>query len=430
MESVLSFLQANRLTIRGMMVGFIILVLMIPMAQISELVRERQDRQRQVSAEVSNRWASNQTINGPILIIPYLELSPDQKNMFKKLAYFLPAELDFDVKVTPQIRHRSIYKIIVYQSEVMIKGRFDSLNLDRLNLAESSILWNEASLCLGLSDFRGIEEQVQLKWDGQTHSFESGAATNDIVENGLKINLPYRELKSKPHTFSIQMHIKGSQNLSFVPSGKTTQVHMQSTWPDPSFTGSFLPGDQAKITAAGFEANWKVLDLNRNFPQQFKDTKYDVLSSSFGVDFLQGSDHYSKTTRSVKYALLFIGLTLALYYFIEIFQKKRVHAFQYVLVGLSLCIFYTLLLSVSEYIPFDGSYLIVSMAIIIMVYLYTGSVFGSRRIAGIFSGILALLYGFIYVLIQLQDWALLLGSIGLFVILALVMYYSRKLDLS
>ncbi len=429
METLNSFLHKNRMTIRGMMVGFIILLLMIPIVQISELVREREGRHQEVSREISSKWATHQTINGPVLIIPYLELSP-LKTMEKKSAYFLPAELNMEVEVTPQVRRRSIYEIIVYQSQLQLNGRFDSLNFQSLNVAPELILWDEAFLCLGMTDFRGIEEQITMQWDDtkQVYPFEVGAAVNDFIDNGLKVNLPYQELAKSSHQFSIKLQIRGSENLSFVPTGKTTKVHMVSTWPHPSFTGSFLPTDQAKITTTGFTADWKVLDLNRNFPQQFKNIKYDLSNAPFGVNFLQGSDLYSKTSRSVKYAFLFISLTFAMYFFIEIFQKKQVHAFQYVLIGLALCVFYTLLLSISEYLNFDLAYLIAAVAIITMVAWYTGSVFGSGKIAALFSGVLTLLYIFIYVLIHLQDWALLLGSVGLFAVLACVMYYSKKID--
>ena len=433
-NTINAFLIKNRITIRGLMVAFIILILMIPMSNVSSLVHEREGRYHEVSAEISSKWATHQTINGPVLVIPYLELS-SQKVMERKLSYFLPQSLNIDIDVKPQIRRRSIYEVVVYQSEIKLAGVFDKLNIQSLNILESNVLWDEAFINLGLTDFRGIEDQVIMSWDdpldsvkNQEFIFEVGAVGNDFITTGLRIPMPFLNLRNNSHTFDIKMKLRGSENLAVVPTGKTTLVNMKSTWAHPSFTGSFLPTDKAKINEHGFEANWKVLDLNRNFPQLFKDTKYDLTNASFGVNFKQGSDLYSKTTRSVKYAFLFISLTFAAYFFIDIFQKKQVHAFQYVLIGLALCIFYTLLLSISEYLNFDLAYIIASSAIIGMVALYTAAVFENRRIAAMFSGVLILLYGFIYVLIQLQDWALLLGSIGLFLVLALVMYYSRKVD--
>ena len=217
-----NFFKKNQLTLRGIMVGFIILVLMIPMANISSLVQERQNRQTEVSQEVSNKWASNQTINGPVLIIPYIELSLDQKNTFRKLAYFLPSDLNAAVLVTPQTRHRSIFDIVVYQSKVIVTGKFDSLNISTLNIPTTAILWNEAFICLGLTDFRGLEDQINIIWDTQQYTFEVGAPMNDFIPNGLKVNIPYHSLTSSQHSFSLELGLRGSQNLSFVPTGKTT----------------------------------------------------------------------------------------------------------------------------------------------------------------------------------------------------------------
>ena len=433
-NTIQSLIQKNRITIRGIMVGFIILVLMIPVLNVSSLIQERSMRQQEVSREISSKWAGQQLIQGPVLVLPYLELSP-QKTMERKLSYFLPDDLNIHVEVKPQIRQRSIYEIVVYQSEIKMTGQFGKPDIKHLNLSEDHILWDEAFINLGLTDFRGIEDQIIMTWDGdrkdsvvQRLTFEVGAAGNDFISNGLKLSMPYKQLQQETHSFDVTMRLRGSENLSFLPSGKTTLVDMTSSWPHPSFIGSFLPSDPARISATGFNAHWKILDLNRNFPQAFKDTKYDLNNTVFGVNFLRGSDLYSKTSRSIKYAFLFIALTLALYFFIDIFQKKQVHAFQYVLVGLALCIFYILLLSISEYLSFDLAYLVASSAIVLMVALYTRSVFGSSRIAALFGGVMILLYGFIYVMIRLQDWALLMGSIFLFVVLGLVMYYSKRIN--
>jgi len=205
-------------------------------------------------------------------------------------------------------------------------------------------------------------------------------------------------------------------------------VHLSSNWKNPSFDGNFLPVTTPVVNDKGFTADWKVQHLNRNFPQSWKNESFDFKPSQFGITLLQPVDAYSKTERSVKYAILFVALTFGLYFFIEIIQQKQVHPVQYVLVGLALSIFYTLLLSVSEYLPFNLSYLIAALATAALITLYTRSIFNTWRIASLFGGLLAMLYGFIFILIQLQDGALLFGSIGLFVLLAIVMYYSRKID--
>jgi inner membrane protein len=225
----------------------------------------------------------------------------------------------------------------------------------------------------------------------------------------------------------MQIKLKGSEQLHFIPMGKTTEVSLTSAWSDPSFNGNFLP-EPYQVNETGFTASWKILHLNRSYPQEWKDKSFDLGGSSFGVSLLQVGDTYSKTERSVKYAILFVTLTFLLYFFIEILQKKKVHPLQYVLVGLAIIIFYTLLLSISEYLGFNAGYFISATATVLLITAYTKSMFRDWKIVIVFFLVLSALYGFIFALIQLQDGALLFGSIGLFIILAIVMYYSRKIE--
>ncbi len=205
-------------------------------------------------------------------------------------------------------------------------------------------------------------------------------------------------------------------------------MHLKSNWTNPAFTGNFLPSQPAVINEKGFTAEWNILHFTRDIPQLWKEGKPNIEANAFGVQLLQGVDGYAKTMRAVKYALLFIALTFCLYFFIELLKKKLIHPLQYVLVGLALCIFYTLLLSFSEYIQFGWAYLIASAATIGLITSYTQSIFRNWAITAAFFVFLSALYGFIYILIQLQDGALLFGSIGLFILLAVVMFYSKKID--
>jgi inner membrane protein len=425
-----NFWSANRITIKGIIVGFLILALMIPTLFVMQLVQERSSRKNEVANEISSKWASAQTIVGPFMVIPYLEYRDTDGKITstRKLAYFLPDQVAINGVLYPEFRHRSIYEIVVYNSEINISGNFTSVSPESLNIAPKDLLLNEAYICVGLSDFRGIEDQLNLEWNDSNFVFNAGA-TNEIVTNGLGVALPGAELISgKPQKFSLKLHLKGSEKLYFTPVGKTTSVHLVSTWSNPSFEGSFLPVNSELGNNKGFTADWKVLHLNRNYPQSWKDAKYDVFESGFGINLLQPVDSYSQTMRSVKYAILFIALSFALYFFIEIRQKKIIHPVQYVLMGLALCIFYTLLLSISEYLRFGLAYFISASATILLITLYSKTLFSTWKIAILFGASLSILYGFIFVLIQLQDNALLFGSIGLFGLLAVVMYYSRKID--
>lgn len=427
-----NFLSANRLTIKGCIVGCLILVMLIPSLFIMNLVTERSDRQKEASAEVSAKWAESQAIAGPLLVIPYREAVQDADGKVSDLtryAYFLPEHLKIDGKLLPEIRHRSIYKIVVYRSNITLEGDFAPLHPENLNIAPGALMLSEAYICFGLNDFRGIEDQLAIRWNDNAYIFNAGLPDKRIIATGLNapVSLTMEDL-SRTNKFSIRLNLRGSERLSFTPVGRTTNVHFTSDWKNPSFDGNFLPVTTPVIDNNGFTADWKVQHLNRNFPQSWKNESFDLKPSQFGITLLQPVDAYSKTERSVKYAILFVALTFGLYFFIEILQKKQVHPIQYVLVGLALSIFYTLLLSVSEYLPFNLSYLTASLATATLITLYTRSIFNTWRIAYLFGGLLIMLYGFIFILIQLQDGALLFGSIGLFILLAVVMYYSRKID--
>jgi inner membrane protein len=427
MEFKNPFGPSAQITLRGLWIGFIVLVLMIPTFQVNDLVRERQQRQIEAGTEISRLWSSAQTITGPFIVIPYLQLSADQKNYERKNGYVLPDVLKINTNITPEIRHRSIYDVAVYSSEIELSGSFDHVSIEKLNIDSTKIFWKEISVQTGITDFRGIADPIFIEWNGKAHAMEGGVVANSVIEKGVQAPIKWPEVLSK-NTFKLTLRLKGSEQISFVPLGKSTEAKVKSNWKDPSFGGAFLPSVPAVINEDGFEAQWKILELNRNYPQLFKDATFPIAESAFSITFKQLSDLYSKTERSVKYAFLFIALTFAMYFFMELVLKSKVHSIQYVMVGFALCLFYLLLLSISEYLGFDKAYLISTIAIVSMVGLYTSHLFKQKKSAFAFTSIIVLLYSFIYLLIQLQEKALLIGSISLFILLGIVMYFTRNLD--
>ncbi len=421
------------LSIKGLTVAFLTLLLLIPTLFISNLIRERLDRQEAVRQEVYSKWASEQTLTGPILVIPYMESdleNLDQKEKYKrKLLYFMPETLDIQGEIFPHQRHRSIFDVTVYQAGLNMKGTFSPIDIASLGISADQLLLNESCIFLEISDFRGVEEQLKIHWDDRDLSLGNEAVSSGLSDHvlGSPVKITYEDLQ-QIHNFSMNIKIKGAENLMFAPIGKTTSTHLTSSWTNPSFIGNFLPNNPAEVTDSGFVADWKILHLNRPFPQVWKGNTYNLKSASYGVKLLNSTDSYAKTERSIKYAILFIALTFALYFFIEVLNNKKIHLIQYALVGMALCVFYTLLLSISEYLNFNLAYLIASLATIALISFYTQSAFGSWKTAALFTTVLSGLYGFIFILIQLQDGALLFGSIGLFVLLAIIMYYSRKID--
>ena len=426
---------STNLTLRAVIVFILILVLMIPMIFVGELVRERLSRQGEVKREVSSKWAENQRVTGPILIIPYKGAPVKDKNnnitgYEIDHLYILPNELNISGTMTPHTRHRSIFDVTVYQANLAISGNFEPLDTKNLQIPIENMYFEDAQLYMGISDFRGLEEQVIIKWEKSSLEFTAGSLySNRFMDKGLFTPVSINEDNLKERTnFSMNLKIKGSEDLFFTPLGKTNNTRIASTWTNPSFKGNFIPNNPADINPDGFDAEWNILYLNRSYPQIWKNRTYELYDSQYGICLLQSVDSYAKTARAQKYAILFIALTFAIYFFVEILQRRRVHPVQYALVGVALCIFYVLLLSLSEYLSFNLSYAIASLSIITMITLYTKSAFANNKVALVFGAILSLLYLFIFILIQLEDKALLFGSIGLFAILAAAMYYSRKID--
>jgi inner membrane protein len=428
MDNSESFYDNNRLLIKALLIGFLTLLMLIPASIITNLVQERQTRQAQVVAEVSSKWAASQTVTGPVLIVPYTYTyngpGPATQTIRKTL-HILPESLRITGSVSPEVRKRSIYQVMLYKGDLRLEGTFAP---DRhLSLVDSAVVdWSKARLLIGVTDPRGLEEEVMLTWPDGTRKFEAGVPANGAITNGLSVPVAFDPTTGA--SFSVSLKLRGSTALAFTPVGKSTEVSLKSSWQHPAFDGSFLPDTTAAIGDKGFNAHWKVLSSSRTYPQAWKDNKVDLLSSAFGVRLVQPADGYAKTERSIKYAILFIALTFAIFFFLEIFQKKQVHPLQYLLVGLALCIFYSLLLSISEYTGFNIAYAISSLATVSLIGMYVWSVFHNGITALSFAATLGGLYAYIYSLIQLEDYSLLFGSIGLFLILAILMYFSRKVD--
>lgn len=417
-------------TLKLFSIAILVLLLLIPTAMIKSLIRERESTHESAINEVSSKWGNEQTVTGPIITIPYKKIFIEKnKEPITQIEYahFLPDELNITGEITPETRYRGIYKVVVYNTQVQITGKFPYPEFADWNIAPENILWNESFVSLGIPDMRGIKDTINLQWANLTQpfAFNPGISTKDITGSGVSVRVPLE--KQTPLTFSFNLNLNGSKKLNFIPLGKETNIKLSSKWTNPSFDGAFLP-DKREVSDTGFTASWKILHLNRNYPQEWRGAAYDVTNSQFGVTLLLPVDEYQKSMRSAKYAIMLISLTFIVFFFFEILNKRRIHPFQYILVGLALCIFYTLLLSLAEHITFNYAYIVAGIATILAVTLYSKSVFKTGLPTILMGLILVILYGFIFVTIQLQDYALLLGSIGLFVVLVVVMYLSRKIN--
>lgn len=437
--------SGSKLMIKTIIIGFIILILQIPKSYVEDLIHERESRQTEAVNEVSSKWASKQNITGPVLVVPYYESDSVQRTRTRHYTYFLPDQLNVSSTLNPIEKYRGIYKVMLYTSAIQLSGSFNNLDIQKFNINPSNIAWNEAFVKLSLSDLKGLNEELKLKWNDKDLTFSPQASESKLSTDALTapLNLSNAEDVRGVH-FSGQINLNGSQELLFTPVGKSTNIDLKSTWPHPSFTGNSLP-QTTNITNSGFQATWKSLAHKRNYPQQWIDDAYyintkdntvpdgsnnNIITSSFGTDLFVPVNAYQKTTRSVKYAMLCILLTFASFFLVETANRKSIHPFQYGLIGIALILFYTLLLSFSEYIGFNYSYLIAFIATIGLIGWFVKSILSSSRLTTLLVVILTLIYTYIFTILQLQDYSLILGSIGLFITLAVIMHFSKKIQWS
>lgn len=414
------------LTIKLVLLAFLGLLLLVPLQMIKEIIMERQSNAEKVKKELSDQWAAKQCFSGPVINIPVRTVpSEKDENSVTRIWHILPENLNISGIIKPEIRYRGIYQSVVYDSELKIKGYFVIPAED--NLKNHEVLWNEAYYTVGISDNRGLKGKIVLKTDSTELEAEPGVRDNDIYQSGISFISPVLIPGSKV-SLDMSINLSGSEGLQLTPLGKSTFAHLQSDWNSPSFNGSFLPVKR-NVNETGFTADWEVTHLNRNFPQNWTGSSYHPLESSFGLDLFQPVDHYQKSWRSSRYGILFIALTFLVLIFLEITRKEAIHIFQYFLVSLGLVLFFSLLNSLSEQIGFNTAYLISSVATILMISIFTGTLFREKKTALIIFSMLVILYSFIFILLTLNDYAYLAGNIGLFMLLAIIMRLSGKLDL-
>jgi inner membrane protein len=423
--------------VKLMLIALIVIGLLIPAQWVQNIVKERIYRQEEVMIEVSEKWAGKQNIAGPVLRVPYIERvrftgnRPDEvgEKLIQSYLYVAPEMLDIQADVKSKILKRSIFEVPVYNSHVIAKGHFKLEEaLNKLNNAEV-IKIEKAEVFVGLSDLKGIETMPELKFEKTLISLEPGTDENNMLHRNLSGSINLTEwTENELLSFNLDLRIKGTAGLRFVPLGKTTSLSMQGDWPHPSFNGVMLPSDR-KVEKDHFVASWNILHYNRNLPQTWTDM--EMVSSDeagFGADFYLPVDHYQLNMRSTKYGHLLIILSFAALFLVEMIRNLRIHPIQYLLIGFALILYYSLLISFSEHTGFAWAYLIASSATTALVAWYSTSFFVPKRLAALLSGILVFFYAFIFIIIKAQDTALLLGSIALFIVLAAVMFFSRNVQ--
>jgi inner membrane protein len=433
------FFQSS--TAKIIMVGLLTLVLLIPLQYVKSLIFERAERQKSVVNEINQKWGENVYFYGPVLKVPYstyteTKLVDDktkkityERSSYTEFAYFFPNELTMAANVETTQKKRNNYESVVYTSQMGFKGSYSNPDFSSQNIPAENIHWDKASILLKTNNITSIRGNVTISLDGKEYTFEPVSNENekDTVAALETHSINLKDAFAKPVSFDLNISHKGSEQIRIVPIGKTTQAKMTSNWPSPSFDGRFLP-DTKNVTDKGFTASWKMSHLNRPFGQQHFGALPDLSEYSFDVKFLIPVDQYQQNDRASKYGFLVIGLTFLIFFLIQSVSKINIHIFQYTMIGLALIMFYTLLISITEHSSFGLAYIIAGVSVIIMITLYSISVVKNIKFPMFIATALSALYSFIYVIIQLENYALLVGSIGLFLILGAVMYFSRKID--
>ncbi len=327
----------NSVSVKLISIGFLIAILLIPQSMIESLINDRQSNRYEAMREIYNSWARPLELNGPVLTIPFIELvDVNGKQVTKKrYAHFLPENLEIDGKVDPETRKRGIYEVIVYATELKLKGNFGKIDMSQFTAIPQGVQWDDATLTMGIPDMRGIQSSIDFELGQQTYRMEPGIPSKielnlgQVKNNGNERNLQQQtgvntkvaiNPEAEKVNFKVDLNIRGTKTLSFNPVGKNTQVTLTSPWPHPSFTGQFLPNSH-EVTQEGFKANWSVFDLNRNYPQQWVGMSHKIASADFGVSLYQPVDNYQQNERSAKYAVLILFLTFISFFFIEILNK-------------------------------------------------------------------------------------------------------------
>ena len=418
-------------------VGFIIgllLLFLVPFIMIRGIVLDRQHRSAEAEQEIISLWGGRQTIAGPFITVPYKKIITEEtENGVKSRAYtsyffITPEKLNIRSAMSSEMRTRGIYEIPVYQTEAVLSGSFTLPDISGLHIEERDIYWDEALLTLELPDMRAIKTGTEFRWNDSVVPLSSGVSRTGIFTNNLQGAL--WQLKERNY-FVIDLKLRGAGSLSFIPFGNQTDVQLESDWPAPSFYGAFLPEERSLLDEEGFTASWSVHSLARSFPTVWKQDDMDrssIINSSFGVNLFKPVDMYAKAERSVKYGMLFIILPFIAFFLLEVFSKNRIHMLQYLMVGAANTIFYLLLLSLSEHIGFNPAYLIGAAATSALIVLYSTAILPTKKQGLIMAPVMVALYTFLFTVLQSEDYALLIGSLGLFALVALVMMLTRKVD--
>lgn len=436
----------SRAQIKLVVVAVLSLALLIPIAMVDSVITERKQRRNEAVSDITSTWGSPQSIVGPLLIVPYRYYYKAEKDetINGKIvrrevvlsavdnAYFLPSDLAIDGAISPKRLHRGIYEAVVYSGSLKLSGQFPQPDWKTLKIDPKDALWNDAVVTVAIPDLRGTRGALAVQLGGRPFVMLPGSKIPGYT-SGAHAAVGNPAAHGGPIDFSLSLDLNGSSTIQFAPLGIRNIVSLRSSWANPKFQGSFLPADRS-LAKDGFTAKWDVSYYGRNYPQSATERgggrpeAGTINGSLFGVEFLSSIDSYRNVERSTKYGILFIAMIFIAFFLFEVLAALQIHTVQYVLVGLALSLFFLMLLSLSEFLPFWAAYLLAAAAATTMIVLYSAKFLGSGRRTAILAAELGAVYGYLYVVLQLQDFSLLMGSALLVGALGALMYLTRNVN--
>jgi inner membrane protein len=426
----MNVLQSSTAKVLG--IGFLALLMLIPLAQVQGLIGERSELRERAEWTIAQGWGGKQQLSGPVLAIPKRVHSPNSNGWVDSTEILLPNQLDIAGTLAPERRRYGIYETPVYTAQFKISGQFLGRDIEALANPDVVYFWDRAELRVPISDEHGIRRVSALHFAGSEHEF--GPGSGSVGEsNAIAVPLDASKLAAaeQKYAFDFELTLAGTKDLDLLPLARRTQVSLSAPWPDPSFRGALLPAER-RVSAAGFEAHWQVLDLNRSFGQHWTQDDFHakpaLSSAAFGVGLYQPVSLYQQNERAGKYGVLFIALTFITFFLFEVLEKLRVHPVQYLLVGLALTTFYVVLLALSEQIGFARAYLAAAAAVVLLVAGYAASVLRTWRGGAVLGGTMMLVYGLLYGLVVSEQYSLLMGAIALLGVVGALMFLTRKVD--
>ncbi|MCK5916781.1 MAG: cell envelope integrity protein CreD [Cocleimonas sp.] len=439
----------DSITFRTFIIALLAFSMLIPLYMTQGIISERNQYYHQTLDNISKGWGTQQTIVGPVLVVPYVEhifsantvtdkdgesktISRDIFN--HKTIVLLPEELKVEADLNEQFRKRGIYSSLLYIADLTISGAFDLSVLPDKDSTNRKVDWEKAYLTIGLSDTKAITETTPIRWDKASAPLEPGTKLSSFLKSGFHASMKHtRRFNTRPE-FRIKLSVKGRGGFRFAPLGKMTKATIKSGWPHPSFQGAILPNNEPEVSKDGFSANWSIPHLARDYPQHWlleegkEAPNYDLYSLTTGVDLFSPVSLYTKINRSVKYGALFIGLTFIVFLLFEMIANTRTHTIQYILVGVSLSLFYLILVSLSEHLPFLISYAYAAATTIGIITLYSAAVLRRFSRAIMIFLLLSSLYGVLFFILQMEDYALLAGTGLITLIVIFMMFATRRLQ--